>query len=111
GGARVVAEQEVGDLVAGDGETGAETEVPGEVGGEIPLQPPPAVVGADVERVVALDPGGGVADVPHGLGARGVGVHRAPGAGVVLEADVRAVPLVVGDVLEDSGVGRGLDGG
>ena len=79
GGARVVAEEEVRHRVSGDVEAGPEVEVPRQVGGEVALQPPPAVVGAEVESVAALDPGGRVADVPHGLGARGVGVDRAPG--------------------------------
>ena len=41
----VVAEQEVRDRAAG--ETDVEAEVPREVGGQVPLQPPPAVVGAE----------------------------------------------------------------
>ena len=82
------------------GEADVERVVAEEPGRQIALQPPAAVVDAEVQRVAALDPRRRVADVPHRLIARGVGVDRAARARVPVHRDARTLALVVGNVGE-----------
>ena len=99
--ARVVPEQHVGDAIAR--ESDVERVVAEEPGGEIALQPPAAIVDAEVQRVAPSDPRRGVADVPHRLIARGVGVDRAAGPRVAVDRDARTLALVVRNVREHAG--------